>query len=81
MMASRFSFAPFGEPGKVTTIDLLLTPAVGRDIIATAFPLVSYCRVPRRATDKALLIAKLLASHERGLGLACAVREIQPILC
>lgn len=35
MMAWRFSLAPLGEPGKVTMTVLFLTPAVGRDIMAT----------------------------------------------
>ena len=35
MTASRFSFAPFGEPGTVIMSVLFRTPATGRDIIAT----------------------------------------------
>jgi hypothetical protein len=42
MIASRFSLAPFGEPGNVIKSDLSLTPATGRDIIATE-EMVSYC--------------------------------------
>ena len=35
MTASRFSFAPFGDPGNVRINVLSRTPATGRDIIAT----------------------------------------------
>lgn len=35
--ASRFSFAPLGEPGTVMISELLRTPATGRDIIATVY--------------------------------------------
>lgn len=35
MIAWRFSVAPFGEPGRVTMMVLLRTPAAGRDIMAT----------------------------------------------
>lgn len=35
MTASRFSVAPFGDPGRVSITVLLRTPATGRDIIAT----------------------------------------------
>lgn len=42
MIASRFSLAPFGEPGKEIKSDLFLTPATGRDIIATE-GMVSCC--------------------------------------
>ena len=34
-MAWRFSFAPFGEPGRVTIKVFFLTPATGLDIMAT----------------------------------------------
>lgn len=36
-MDSRFSLAPFGEPGNVMISDLFLTPATGLDIIATGW--------------------------------------------
>lgn len=34
-MDSRFSFAPFGDPGNVMMIDWSLTPATGLDMTAT----------------------------------------------
>lgn len=37
MTASRFSFAPLGEPGSVITSDLFLVPATGRAIMATVY--------------------------------------------
>lgn len=35
MMASRFSLAPFGDPGSVMMSVLFLVPATGRAIMAT----------------------------------------------
>lgn len=46
MIASRFSLAPFGEPGKVIKSDLFLTPATGRDIIANGVTLREVASMP-----------------------------------
>jgi hypothetical protein len=74
MIASRFSLAPFGEPGRVTITVLPRTPATGLDIIATRIcqRLVLVSREADKFTYMALLSAKRPAFHVPNPAPACA---------
>jgi len=47
---SKFSFAPLGDPGNVSIRELFLTPAMGRDMMATGLRQMSRNTVKEVAT-------------------------------
>lgn len=81
-MACRFSFAPLGEPGKVTMMVLFLTPASGRDIMATKNKDLAYWMPsPDSRAGRTYMvsrIAKQITCREQDPWLVCEAAVQQP---
>ena len=62
MIANKFSFAPFGEPGRVISSVLFLTPATGLDMSAKGVISREAANMPWTSPSACLCIKGVMAS-------------------